>query len=104
MNSDDLRRGQKLGDWRPIRDCPGRYVLRGVAPTFSLAHLIGDGAVVEEFQSPKALDTVFVACLADGGIISYQRATGTWVHTLCTSEGFRRKLEQLEITVREPVA
>ena len=95
---------KKLGDWQPIEDCPGRYVLRGVTPTFSMADLVGDGAAIEQFQSPRARDMVFVVCLTDGGIISYRRATDTWTHTLCTTEGFRRKLEQLEITVSESVA
>lgn len=95
---------RKQGDWIPIRDCPGRYVLRGVPSALSLADLISDGAVVQQFQSRRARDTVFVVCLADGGIISYRRSSGTWLHTLCTAEGFRRKLEQLEIAVHEPVA
>jgi len=85
-----------MGDWRPIRDCPGRYVLRGASPELVLAELIS-GAEIQSFESPHARDKVFVARLANGGIISYQRSAHSWLHTLCTAEGFQRKLRQLEI-------
>jgi hypothetical protein len=90
---------QQRGDWRPIRYCPGRFVLRGAPALLSVVDLIGEAVRVQRFQSSKARDTVFVACLANGGIISYQQSAGTWVHTLCTMEGFKRKLHQLEITL-----
>jgi len=95
---------KKLGKWIPIRGCPGRFVLRGVSPAFSIVDLLGDIAGVQQFQSPRAIDTVLVVCLEDGGMISYRRLAGTWLHTLNTKEGFRRKLEQLEINFHEPVA
>lgn len=93
----------KLGKWTPIRNCPGRFVLRGVSPAFSLVDLLGDIAGIELFQSPRAKDAVCVVRLEDGGMISYRRLAGTWIHTLNTEEGFRRKLEQLEINLHEPV-
>jgi hypothetical protein len=40
-------------------------------------------------------DPVLVARFADGGLISYRRADGTYVHTLNTREGLERKLAQL---------
>lgn len=94
---------KKLGEWVPIRDCPGRFVLRGVSPTLSVADLLGDGIWIQQLQSSKARDAVFVVRLEDGGTISYRQSAGSWLHTLCTRDGFRRKLEQLEITLREPV-
>jgi hypothetical protein len=93
---------KRLGKWTPIRDCPGRFVLRGVLPAFSVVDLLGDIAGVQQFQSPRATDTVWVVCLEGGGVISYRRLAGTWRHTLNTEEGFRRKLEQLEISLHEP--
>lgn len=93
---------QKLGDWIPIRDCPGRFVLRGVAPTLSVADLLGESASVQQFQSPKARDAVFVVCLENGGTISYRQSAEAWIHTLCTQDGFKRKLAQLEIALTEP--
>lgn len=95
---------KRLGKWTPIRDCPGRFVLRGVLPEFSVVDLLGDIAGVQQFQSPRAIDTVWVVCLEDGGVISYRRHAGTWRHTLNTKEGFRRKLDHLEISLHEPVA
>ena len=95
---------KKLGEWMPIRDCPGRFVLRGVPPSFGIADLLGDVAGVQQYQSPRARDVVWVVCLEDGGTISYRRAAGTWLHTLNTEEGFRRKLKQLEISLHESVA
>jgi hypothetical protein len=86
-----------LGDWTPIRDCPGRFVLRGVAPTMSLRELLGPDVAIREHQSPLARDPIFVAALADGGMISYARADGTWLHTLGDEAGFRRKLAQLRL-------
>ena len=95
---------KKLGDWIPIRDCPGRFVLRGVSPTLSVADLLGDAVHIQTFQSPRARDTVFVVCFEGGGTISYRQSADSWLHTLGTQEGLRRKLEQLQITLHEPVA
>lgn len=95
---------KQLGEWVPIRDCPGRFVLRGVSPALSAADLLGAAVRIQQFQSPRARDAVFVACLEDGGTISYRQSSDTWVHTLCMPQGFSRKLEQLEITPHESVA
>ena len=98
MTFDNVKR---MGKWRPIRNCPGRFVLRGVSPASSVVDLLGAIAGIQQFQSPRAKDTVWVVCLDDGGMISYRRPAGTWIHTLNTEEGFRRKLEQLEISLHE---
>ena len=95
---------RELGEWAPIRDCPGRFVLRGVRPTLGVTDLLGGVAGVRQFQSPGAGDAVWVVCLEDGGTISYRRPAGTWLHTLNTKEGFRRKLEQLEISLLESIS
>ena len=90
---------KSLGTWMPIRGCPGRLVLKGTPPTYSITDLLGEGVNIQQFQSPRARDVVRVVCLDDGGVISYKRSDGTWLHTLNTKEGFRRKLDQLEIGV-----
>ncbi|HEY8561613.1 MAG TPA: hypothetical protein VIL74_14655 [Pyrinomonadaceae bacterium] len=51
----------------------------------------------KEFEVPKAADTVIVGQIHDGGLISYRKADGTYLHTLNTIEGFERKLAQLGI-------
>lgn len=81
--------------WKPIRDCPGRYVLPPTDET--PAHLAGADASSREYQPPAARDPVVVVPLADGGVISYRRPDGRYVHTLNTAEGFERKLRQLGI-------
>jgi hypothetical protein len=55
-----------------------------------------DAAIVEH-RAAGTRDTVLVARFADGGLISYLRADGTYVHTLNTCEGLERKLAQLGI-------
>jgi len=87
----------KVGDWKPIPDCPGRYVLWGVSPTLGIDEIIGQVIQIRKFHSPLARDEVFVACIEGGGWISYRQSKGNWVHTLCNDDGFRRKLEQLQI-------
>ncbi|HWN98294.1 MAG TPA: hypothetical protein VNS63_03385 [Blastocatellia bacterium] len=83
-------------DWQPIRNCPGRYALRG-AVHLTVQEIAGCEIEVSEFQSAVARDTVLVAELAGGGLISYRRADGSLLHTLNTTEGFGRKLKQLGI-------
>jgi len=81
--------------WKPIRDCPGRYVLPPTAET--PASLAGTGVRFRHYHVAAARDRVVIAQIGDGGIISYQRPDGRYVHTLNTLEGFARKLEQLGI-------
>jgi hypothetical protein len=56
-------------------------------------------AKAEQFRIAAARDAVVVVRLSDGGLISYSRADGTYVHTLNTADGFARKLAQLGITL-----
>ena len=83
--------------WKPIRNCPGRYILYGALASLSPQDLLGSEVKLNEYHVPGAKDTVIVADLGDGGLISYQRADGTYVHTLNTAEGFERKLRSLGI-------
>ena len=95
MTFDSVKR---LGEWKPIRNCPGRFVLHSVPPAYGIVDLLGKNVIIQQFQTPQARDSVVIVRLDDGGIISYHRSSGTWLHTLNTEEGFRRKLEQLGIT------
>jgi hypothetical protein len=88
----------KERNWRPIRSCPGRYVLRETGGKLSPADILGEAGSVSEYTVAAAQDKVLVLRLDDGGgIISYRRADGTILHTLNTPEGFERKLRQLAI-------
>ncbi len=87
-----------MGKWpfRPIRNCPGRYVLPPSEFAGPPQQLLGPGFETRELPSGTARDTVIVAAFGDGGgLISYRRADGTHVHTLNTAEGLERKLREL---------
>ena len=92
---DRLRRDQ---DWVEIAGCPGRYRLLERESELSPSALTGGDGEVREHHLPVCPDTVLVMELPDGGLISYRQANGRYVHTLNTSEGFVRKLEQLGIS------
>lgn len=98
MTFDDV---MKMGLWIPIRDCPGRFTLHEASPTLSIVDLLGTDASIQKSLSPKARDTVWISRLEDGGVISYSRLDGSWLHTLNTEEGFERKLKQLAVELLE---
>ena len=50
-----------------------------------------------EHVTLMAKDPVIVTPLDDGGLISYRKADGLFLHTLNTREGLERKLRQLGI-------
>jgi hypothetical protein len=83
--------------WRPIAHCPGRFVLVAPHRSVTVAELVGSQARHREYRVPTARDVVVVVAIDGGGIISYRRASGVYVHTLNTSDGFQRKLTQLGI-------
>jgi len=84
--------------WRPIRGCPGRFVLAVREPCQSApAVAFGLDRPERAFDCASARDRVLVVDLAEGGLISYQRDDGSFVHTLNTPEGFARKLAALGI-------
>jgi len=88
------------GGWEPIADCPGRFVARapGVSALAPAALLGADDVAVARFEVAAARHPVLVAALGDGGgLISYARGDGSYLHTLNTADGFRRKLAQLGI-------
>jgi len=83
--------------WRPIPNCPGRYALSAgpvAAPPEDIAPGASDSS---EHLSVAARDPVIVTPFDDGGLISYRKADGTFLHTLNTREGLERKLRQLGI-------
>ena len=82
--------------WRPIPNCPGRYVL-AAGPVATPPPNLVPGATSSEHACEAAKDPVIVIALQDGGLISYRKADGTFLHTLNTREGFERKLRQLGI-------
>lgn len=92
-----FRRLYQAHHWREIPRCPGRFVATDIDERTSLARLLGPGVQTRRFNPAKARDTVLVAEIDGGGVISYLRADGTYLHTLNTPGGFRRKLADLGI-------
>ena len=83
--------------WRPIPNCPGRYVLAAglvATPPEDIVPGAHDGS---EHVSVAAKDPVIVTPFDDGGLISYRKAVNMFLHTLNTREGLERKLRQLGI-------
>ena len=79
--------------------CPGRSVWMGSAE-LGPADLAGSGSETQVFRVPAAPDPVHVVTFDDGGgLISYAKAGGRFVHTLNTPDGFARKLAQLGISL-----
>lgn len=85
--------------WKPLRRCPGRFVLVATDRSLGLDALLGGPCRFQAFASHAAKDTVLVVLLEDGGLISYARPDGTFLHTLNTAEGLARKLTQLGIVL-----
>ena len=85
--------------WQPIRNCPGRLVLRRLEPRVSFEMLLGRACSPQAFSSPQAKDRILVWPLQDGGLITYEQPDGRLIHTLNTPAGFSRKLAQLGITL-----
>jgi len=91
-----------LGSWRPIAHCPGRSIWTGAADV-PPGDLVGIASTVRIFRVASAPDPVHVVAFDDGGgLISYEKADGRFVHTLNTPDGFARKLSQLGIDLAGP--
>jgi hypothetical protein len=69
--------------------------------SMSLATLLEPDYHAQTFTSDAAKDPVIVVPLEDGGLISYARPDGSFVHTLNTAGGFAHKLSQLGIGLEE---
>jgi hypothetical protein len=97
VDFDTLFRSRK---WTPIRNCPGRFGLAD-GPTIESPSTLAPADEAHEFSVPTAKDAVVVVPFhAGGGLISYKRAGGSYLHTLNTADGFARKLADLGITLR----
>jgi hypothetical protein len=93
---------QSRFSWRPIANCPGRFVLAAGPTPLPPEEIAGENApAATTHRVPAARDPVRVVAFADGGLISYVRSDGTYVHTLNTPEGFARKLAQLGIAMSD---
>jgi hypothetical protein len=83
--------------WRPIPNCPGRFLFSAGPTRIRPEDIVGSDTVMTQHYVPATKDQVVVARFADGGLISYAKPDGTFVHTLNSADGFARKLQQLGI-------
>ena len=83
--------------WKPIPRCPGRWVLSMADFHGGPEALAGPSAEVVVFEAGRTADPVVVVWLDQGGLISYKKGEGKYLHTLNTAEGLERKLSQLGI-------
>ena len=83
--------------WRPIPNCPGRFVLSSGRSSLAPSEIASASIGVIEHVIPATPDPVVVAEFEDGGLISYRKPDGSFIHTLNTIEGLDRKLRQLGI-------
>lgn len=90
----------EAGEWRDLPGCPGRKVLRG-GDGVSPQDLVGQRATIHRFEVAGAEDPVLVARVEGGGLLSFAKPDGRFVHTLNTGEGLARKLAQLGIELPE---
>ena len=83
-------------DWKPIRNCPGRYMLAGGVSDLTVSEIAGNDSPVFEYRSDVVPDSFLVMKFDDGGgIISYRKGESSFLHTLNDEDGLTRKLDQL---------
>jgi hypothetical protein len=76
-------------------------VLGGAASDLTPEELLCAPLQSYEFDVETARDRVVVVSFGEGGLISYKRADGTYLHTLNDAGGFSRKLNEMGIAVPE---
>jgi hypothetical protein len=81
--------------WTPISGCPGRYILASGVISLSPQELVGNNITISEEKFDAAQDAVCYCYFTNGGLISYKKQNG-FLHTLCTKEGMKRKMDLLK--------
>jgi len=97
-------------EWKEIRNCPGRYTTRrrelaGWPPERLLAAALGAAAPQTSLwrHSSSTSDAIHAVRFAGGGgLLTYARADGTFVHTFNTESGLLRKIAALRVTPEVP--
>ena len=97
-------------EWKEIRNCPGRYTTRrrelaGWPPERLLAAALGGNVPPVSLWRHRsgAKDAIHAVRFAGGGgLLTYARSDGTFVHTLNTESGLLRKIAALRVTPEVP--
>lgn len=82
-------------NWKPIRHCPGRYILSTGITHLSPEQLVGKALLITEETFQTAKDPVLYCHFEGGGLISYRKKEG-YLHTLCDTDGMNRKMISLK--------
>ena len=94
-------------EWKEIRNCPGRYTVRRRRdlarwpPERLLAAALGGNVPPVSLWRHRsgAKDAIHAVRFAGGGgLLTYARADGAFVHTLNTESGLLRKIAALRVT------
>eukprot|EP01121_Diplochlamys_sp_Union-15-3_P012114 TRINITY_DN3590_c0_g1_i2.p1 TRINITY_DN3590_c0_g1~~TRINITY_DN3590_c0_g1_i2.p1 ORF type:complete len:126 (+),score=24.03 TRINITY_DN3590_c0_g1_i2:39-380(+) len=95
-------------EWKPIKDCPGRYVLKKGSQHISTIpplQVIGEGCTLQLHQLEViGKDPIYVIKFPTdgGGLLSFHKIDqGRYVHTLNTPSGLTRKLEAMKVSLKE---
>ena len=102
--SQALEQAWKSSKWRAIPKCDGRYVCRerGLAmlslhELCSMLRLEASSPVVQCCDGSATKDAVYaIRLVGGGGLLTYAKLGGTYVHTLNTESGLCRKLVALD--------
>ena len=97
-------------EWKEIRNCPGRYTTRRRdlarwPPERLLAAALGAAAPQTSLwrHSSSTSDAIHAVRFAGGGgLLTYARSDGKFVHTLNTESGLLRKIAALRVTPEVP--
>ncbi len=98
-------------EWKEIRNCPGRYTIRRRRdlsrwpPERLLAAALGAAAPQTSLwrHSSSTSDAIHAVRFAGGGgLLTYARADGTFIHTFNTESGLLRKIAALRVTPEVP--
>ena len=83
-------------NWKPIQNCPGRYIFSAGVSDLTVSDIAASRSPVLEYASQAVPDKFLVMKFDDGGgIISYRKSAGCFLHTLNDADGLARKLSQL---------
>ncbi len=83
--------------WKAIKNCPGRYTLVGGTVSASPTEFLHAEVKVRKLEQSKASDEVLVVHFDDGcGLLSYRKDDGTYLHTLNSESGLKRKIADLQ--------
>ncbi len=87
-------------NWKPIRNCPGRFIFAEGSTELTVNDIARVKLPVYEFETEVVPDKVIIIEFGDGGgLISYIKNAGKFLHTLNNEDGFARKLRQLKIVL-----